>query len=119
MAGPSSEIAERISELQTTAPREFGYLANNWRAAKAGLDDTERAFARAHTIHTNLDTPDLNTRTLGYTLQILVDLDVLAADTDRNAAALYDLRTYDPDLLATIGRVLTETEAEAEAATEG
>lgn len=72
-------------------------------------------IAKADTIHANIDTPDLDTRTLGYTLPILPDLDVLAADTDRNVPVLYDRRTYDPDTLATIDRVLTE----AEAATEG
>lgn len=97
MAGTASEIHDRLCDLQTTAPQEFGYLTSNWQAAKTGLDNTERAFARADTIHANIDAPDLDTRTLGYTLQILVDLDVLDADAGRNAATLYDLRTYDPD----------------------
>lgn len=108
MVGDSEGVRDRLCELQRTTPQKFGYLRSNWCAAKEGLDNTDRAFARADTIHTNIDTPALDTRTLGYTLQILVDLDVLDAEAGRNAATLYDLRAYDRDTLATIGQVLAD-----------
>lgn len=106
MGAETAEISKRLCRLQATAPQKFGYLSSNWRAAKAGLDNTDSTFARTADIHANLANPAVNTRTLGYTLQILSDLDVLDAATNRNAATLYDLRSYDAAALAMIGRSL-------------
>lgn len=100
------EISERLHTLRTAAPQKFGYLNRNWRAAKEGLDNTDRTFARAGDIHANITNFAVDTRTLGYTLRILADLNVLDATADRNAATLYDLRSYDADALAMIGRAL-------------
>lgn len=113
MTGTLGEIREQVCDLQLSDPQKFGYLAGNWRAVKTGLDNTERTFAQAHTICANITTADLDPPTVGYTLQILVDLDILAtADSGRNAAALYDLRSYDPDALETVGQVLSEVATE-------
>lgn len=104
------EVREQLCTLQATAPQKFGYLSRYWRVAKTGLDNTDSTFAQAADIHANIENPSVDTRTLGYTLQILTDLDVLEAAAARNAATLYDLRSYDADTLARIGRAIADGE---------
>lgn len=110
MHGGASEVREQLCILHATAPQKFGYLSRYWRVAKTGLDNTDTTFAHSADIHANIPNPSVDTRTLGYTLQILADLDVLDAAAERNAATLYDLRSYDTDTLERIGRALDDGE---------
>lgn len=108
---PSSdagELASILRKLDKTSPQNYGYLRNNWREAKQGLDNTDRSYAQARRIYTNIPDPDLNTRTLGNTLRILEELQVIQAESKRNNPNVYDLTTYQPEKLETIGQLLTE-----------
>lgn len=106
MPAEAVDVGERLAVLRARSPQKFGYLSSNWREAKTGLDNTDSTFARAADIRANITDSGVDTRTLGYTLQILAELDVLEPGPERNAATLYDLRSYDADLMATIGREL-------------
>lgn len=103
-----SQLAARLDVLRESNPQSYGYLRNNWKAVKQGLDNTTRSYAQARCIHGNIPEPDLTTRALGNTLRVLEDLEVLDTRSERNNANLYDVESYNPEKLDAVGRLLRD-----------
>lgn len=102
-----SDACQQLCNLQAADPQKFGYLRNNWRAAKEGRSIPIEPTPGAADIYANIANPSLTTRALGYTLLVPAELDVLQEASGLNAGPLYDRRPYDPHKLATIGRTVT------------
>lgn len=102
----TDELRDRLETLQRDNPRGYGYLSRYWEAAMQGLDNTARNYASVTQIHDNIADPQVSTRTLGQTLTILTKLGVISVHTHRSNATIYDLTTYDPNILDSVGRIM-------------
>ena len=106
VGGETAALEGLVAEVQQENPQGYGYLSGYWDDARQGLDNTDRNYARVSHIYENIPEPQIGTRGLGQTLDLLAELDVLSILTNRNNATIYDLTTYDADRLTAIGRLL-------------
>lgn len=99
-------IGAYVRRLRREDPTSYGYLRRHWRLVRRGIEATDRTYPQARQIHALLDEPDASPRELGTALRALATLDVIDVWGDTVGANRYDLTTYDPDRLATLGAVL-------------
>ena len=103
-ARAASEVG--LSYLRANDPTNFGYLRQHWREARRGLEAVEMSYPQAKQIHATLSDPETTPRTLGAALRALVELGALGVWGDTVAANRYDLTSYDPERVATIGEAI-------------
>lgn len=105
--GTATAAAEvGLSYLRATDPTNFGYLRQHWCEARRGLEAVEMSYPQAKQIHATLSEPETTPRTLGAALRALVELGALGVWGDTVAANRYDLTSYDPERVATIGEAI-------------
>lgn len=106
-------IAETgVTQLRDEDPTNFGYLRSHWREARRGLEAVEMAYPQSKQIHEAIPDPETTPRTLGAALQAFVEMGALGVWGDTVAANRYDMRGYDPEMVAAVGRAVEEIHAE-------
>lgn len=95
-----------VLRLRREDPTSYGYLRRHWQTARRGIEATDRTYPQARQLHDVLDEPEASPRALGTALRALVTLGVIGVWGDTVGANRYDLTTYDPDRLSTLGAVL-------------
>lgn len=103
----TDELESELMRLKWKDPQGYGYLVRYWEDAKQGLDNTTKNFASVRHIHSNISNTQTSTQGLGKTLSLLTELDVLTVHSRRSNATIYDLTTYNPDRLSSIGDFFT------------
>ena len=100
------DLEHAVSQLQDRDPTNYGYARRHWREACEGIEGCNRNYPQSKQIHESIAEPETTPRTLGATLQALVDLGVIDTWSETVGSTRYDLTAYDADRLAEVGVVL-------------
>ena len=91
----STDIRDDKDNLKDLSPQKLGFIRNNWKYAKDGLDNTHRNYARTEHIYTNIPDADIDIRTLGQTVEILSNLGIIEIEFKTSNTVLYNMKSYE------------------------
>lgn len=100
---PDSDAVSAIHRLRADDPTNFGYFRRHWRDAMRALDASTRTYPQARQLHDDVTETDTSPRTLGAALTALERLGAISLWGDTVGANRYDLTSYDPERVASLG----------------
>ena len=85
-----------MTALNETQPTRYGLLASYHESVQQALEDCSRSYPTTKQLKAVVDDPAITSQMLGNILSLLVDLDVIGIQSQRNNSNRYDLTQYDP-----------------------